>query len=184
MDLASYAELAARLANTRAAGGRDALDGLAGAREVLDDRPDLRGNVDDAALPAMRALRDDVRAVFEAAAGGDHRAAAERLNRLLTAYPIRPQVTDHDGHAWHLHLAADGSVAERAGAAVAMGLASFAAAYGMDRLGRCAAGGCDRVYLDTSSNRSRRYCGERCASRANVAAYRARRRASMVGEGQ
>ena len=184
MDLASYAELAVRLANTRRAGGRDALAGLAGAYEVLADRPGLRGLVDEESLPAMRSLRDDVRAVFDAAVDGDHSGAVDRLNALLIAYPIRPQVTDHDGHRWHLHLAADGSVTEQVGAATAMGLASFVAAQGIARLGRCAAGGCDRVYLDTSSNRSRRYCGERCASRANVAAYRARRRASMVGEGQ
>ena len=36
---------------------------------------------------------------------------------------------------------------------------------------------CEHVYVDTSPNRSRRYCSERCSSRANVAAYRARRRA-------
>ncbi|NEE27579.1 CGNR zinc finger domain-containing protein, partial [Streptomyces sp. SID7982] len=30
--------------------------------------------------------------------------------------------------------------------------------------------------LDTSTNRSRRYCSDRCATRANVAAYRARKR--------
>ncbi|WP_141743598.1 CGNR zinc finger domain-containing protein, partial [Streptomyces abyssalis] len=33
-----------------------------------------------------------------------------------------------------------------------------------------------RAYLDTSTNRSRRYCSDRCATRANVAAYRARKR--------
>ena len=32
------------------------------------------------------------------------------------------------------------------------------------------------VFIDTSTNRSRRYCSDRCATRANVAAYRARRK--------
>ena len=36
---------------------------------------------------------------------------------------------------------------------------------------------CQDVFVDTSPNRSRRYCSDRCSSRANVAAYRARRRA-------
>ena len=39
---------------------------------------------------------------------------------------------------------------------------------------------CTNVYVDTSPNHSRRYCSDRCSSRANVAAYRAssgRRRA-------
>jgi hypothetical protein len=35
---------------------------------------------------------------------------------------------------------------------------------------------CRNAYLDTSTNRSRRYCSDRCATRANVAAYRARKR--------
>jgi predicted RNA-binding Zn ribbon-like protein len=30
--------------------------------------------------------------------------------------------------------------------------------------------------VDTSPNQSRRYCSDRCSSRANVAAYRARQR--------
>lgn len=184
MDLASYAELAVRLANARRAAYGYAPPRPAGPPQVPADRVDRVDQVADATLAAMTGLPDDVRAVFDAAADGDHRAAVDRLNALLTAYPIRPQVTAHDGHPWHLHLAADGDVTEQVGAAAAMGLASFVAAHGIERLGRCAAGGCGRVYLDTSSNRSRRYCGERCASRANVAAYRARRRASMVGEGQ
>jgi predicted RNA-binding Zn ribbon-like protein len=32
------------------------------------------------------------------------------------------------------------------------------------------------VFIDTSVNRTRRYCSDRCASRANVTAYRARKR--------
>jgi len=125
----------------------------------------------------------ELRGVFDAAADGAPRTAVAALNALLDAYPIRPQVTTHDGGPWHLHLAAGESPAEQLGAA-ALGLAQFVTAYGIDRLGRCAAAGCARVYLDTSTNRSRRYCGDRCASRANVAAYRARRRASTPGDGQ
>lgn len=160
MDLAAYAELAVRLANAVAGEAGEGGEGTAEERE----------------------LRAGVRAVFDAATDGDPRRAVDRLNALLTAYPIRPRLTDHDGNGWHLHLAADGTQAT--GAAAAMGLAQFVTEHGLDRLGRCAADDCDRVYLDTSTNRSRRYCGVRCAGRANVAAYRARRRASTVGEGQ
>ncbi|WP_438818627.1 CGNR zinc finger domain-containing protein, partial [Streptomyces venezuelae] len=35
---------------------------------------------------------------------------------------------------------------------------------------------CRNAYLDPPPNRSRRYCSDRCATRANVAAYRARKR--------
>ena len=57
-----------------------------------------------------------------------------------------------------------------------MGLAFHLTEYGVDRLGLCEAAPCRNAYLDTSTNRSRRYCSDRCATRANVAAYRARKR--------
>ena len=41
----------------------------------------------------------------------------------------------------------------------------------------CDASNCDNVFVDTSPNQSRRYCSDRCSSRANVAAYRARQKA-------
>jgi len=56
-------------------------------------------------------------------------------------------------------------------------LADMAFNLGPTRLGVCAAERCINVYVDTSPNQSRRYCSERCSSRANVAAYRARQKA-------
>jgi predicted RNA-binding Zn ribbon-like protein len=47
---------------------------------------------------------------------------------------------------------------------------------GADRFGTCADPRCGGVFIDTSRNRSRRYCSDRCASRANVAAHRERQR--------
>ncbi|MEO3870329.1 CGNR zinc finger domain-containing protein [Nonomuraea sp. B12E4] len=117
--------------------------------------------------PELRRLRDELAAVFDAAGSGQ--AVAGLLNALLVLYPVRPQLTDHDGH-WHLHLAED------VAAGAVMGLAAVVAELGADRLGRCREPHCGQAFLDTSSNRSRRYCSARCASRANVAAYRARRR--------
>ena len=51
---------------------------------------------------------------------------------------------------------------------------------GATRLGVCDASGCSHVFVDTSPNQSRRYCSDRCSSRANVAAYRARQRESRM----
>jgi predicted RNA-binding Zn ribbon-like protein len=118
--------------------------------------------------PELRELRAELAAAFDAA--GDEERLAALLNDLLVRYPVRPQLTNHDGRGWHLHLA------DHTGAAAVMGLAAVVAELGADRLGRCAEPRCGRAFLDTSSNRSRRYCSARCASRANVAAYRARRR--------
>jgi predicted RNA-binding Zn ribbon-like protein len=123
---------------------------------------------DPAPPPDLVRLRDELAAVFDAS--GAERAVAEQLNALLVRYPVRPQLTDHDGGRWHLHLAEDPA------ATAVMGLAAVVAELGADRLGRCREPHCGRAFLDTSSNRSRRYCSARCASRANVAAFRARRR--------
>ncbi|MGN9839194.1 CGNR zinc finger domain-containing protein [Nonomuraea sp. H19] len=120
--------------------------------------------------PELRPLRDELAAVFDAADA--ERAVVEQLNALLVRYPVRPQLTDHDGRRWHLHLA------ENSAASAVMGLAAVVAELGVDRLGRCREARCRRAFLDTSSNRSRRYCSARCASRANVAAFRARQRDS------
>ncbi len=45
----------------------------------------------------------------------------------------------------------------------------------MDRLRVCAGADCQRVIVDLSKNRSRRFCDSGCGNRANVAAFRARR---------
>ncbi|MCF6470193.1 CGNR zinc finger domain-containing protein [Nonomuraea sp. MG754425] len=118
--------------------------------------------------PELRRLRDELAAVFDAA--GDEHAVVALLNALLVRYPVRPQLSDHEGRPWHLHLAEDPA------ATAVMGLAAVVAELGVDRLGRCQDPRCALAFLDTSSNRSRRYCSARCASRANVAAFRARRR--------
>ncbi|MGP3936933.1 CGNR zinc finger domain-containing protein [Nonomuraea sp. KM88] len=123
---------------------------------------------DPAPPPDLARLRDELAAVFDAA--GDDRRVVALLNTLLVRYPVRPQLSDHDGRPWHLHLADDYA------ACAVMGLAAVVAELGVDRLGRCLDPRCGKAFLDTSSNRSRRYCSARCASRANVAAFRARRK--------
>lgn len=178
MQLADYAELSTRLLNT-AATERD--------HDRLVDLPDLRALVADnprwVALSAahdvglLRELRSVLQSVFEDAAAGRPRRAVDRLNALLSRSSVRPQLVTHDG-SLHFHLAEQPtSVAASYGSAAAMGLAVVLTEHGMDRLGSCQAGGCEHVFLDTSTNRSRRYCSERCATRENVAAHRARRRA-------
>src|SRR5207244_7181072 len=98
---------------------------------------------------------------------------------LLAQSSARPQLAAHDG-LWHLHLPPPESplVAHMA-AEAAMGLASVIRDHGLERLRVCAATGCLRVFVDTSRNRSRRYCNpDICGNRTNVAAFRARQRAA------
>ncbi|MEO3810880.1 CGNR zinc finger domain-containing protein [Sphaerisporangium sp. B11E5] len=173
MDLTSYAELAVLLVNSG-----HALDSLEEARRFLvaAGREKDAARLTRADLVILRELRRELAAVFAAAARQDEQGAVERLNALLTRHPVHPQITRHDGHRWHLHLTEGGRLSGEYAAGAVMGLTALVTGLGVDRLGVCQADPCRRAYLDTSSNRSRRYCSERCASRANVAAYRARRR--------
>ncbi|MGW4422237.1 CGNR zinc finger domain-containing protein [Streptosporangium sp. NPDC004631] len=173
MDLTSYAELAVLLINSP-----DRLTGLDGLHTLLREgrryRPGCRITRSD--LEALRDLREELIVVFEAAAGGKEQAVVDRLNSLLIQHPVQPQISGHDGERWHMHLTEGGRMADQYAVGAVMGLATLVTDLGVNRLGLCQAAPCRRAYLDTSSNRSRRYCSERCASRANVAAYRARRK--------
>jgi predicted RNA-binding Zn ribbon-like protein len=178
VDLASYADLVIQLVNTERPNSPDGdgLGDLDALRQLLTARPHLSGRVGREDLDAMRGLRGDLRSIFEEVAEGRDEEAVERLNSLLIQHPIHPQISGHDGQRWHLHITESGSVPDRFAAGAVMGLAVLITDIGINRLGICQAPPCRNVFFDTSSNRSRRYCSERCASRANVAAYRARRR--------
>ena len=102
----------------------------------------------------------------------------EGLNELMVRYPITPRISDHDPGDLHLHVADQGGLGRRpAGRRVAAGPGEPGLRPRRRRgSGLCAASPCTNVYVDTSPNASRRYCSDRCSSRANVAAYRARQR--------
>ena len=59
----------------------------------------------------------------------------------------------------------------------AMAFADVIRTQQLERLRLCAADDCDNVHVDLSKNRSKRFCDTgNCGNRANVAAYRARKR--------
>jgi predicted RNA-binding Zn ribbon-like protein len=178
VDLASYAELAVRLANSGvpADDGHDALASVEAYRSLVADRPHLCGGVTPSDLEALRLLRAELRLIFEAASAGREAEVADRLNALLSRYPVHPQIVRHDGQPWHIHLVDSGSVADRHAAGAVAGLTSLVTEAGADRLGVCAGTGCRRVFADHGPGRPRRYCSEACASRANVRAFRTRGR--------
>ncbi|QMU79198.1 CGNR zinc finger domain-containing protein [Streptacidiphilus sp. PB12-B1b] len=184
MELASYADMAVRLVNTEEpARHRDGLTTVEAVRALFGRGSRGLRLADESDLPRLRSVRLRLRAVFESAAEGDESRAVNLLNELLTEYPISPIISGHglldDGGRpqWHLHIAENANTATALYAAVAgMGLAVHLTEQGVDRLGICQAAPCRNAYLDTSTNRSRRYCSDRCATRANVAAYRARKR--------
>ena len=101
------------------------------------------------------------------------------VSRLLKHSPPRLGLAGHDGRL-HLHFAADGADPARwIGQSCAAALAHVACGDPAVTIGRCQARGCTRLFVDQSRNRSRRFCGNTCASRTTVAAYRARQRPSI-----
>lgn len=184
MDLSAYAQLAVRLANaavdgkdeTPADDDCDNISSLDGLRTLLTnvELPNTRLSRSD--LDAMHALRTEFREIFAVCADGNGAKAVDRLNALLIQHPVHPQISNHDGKPWHLHLTQSGTVADRYAAGAAMGMATLLTGLGPDRLGICQGISCDRVFIDTGVSSSGPYCSERCAAKTNVTEIRKRRR--------
>ena len=178
MDFAHYADDAAQLAENlvnslEIVSGTEHLADPAALGTFLSDH-DLKvpDGITDGDVDAVKRLRERLRTVFEAP---DEGAAVGVLNELLCDVGARPEITNHDGEPWHLHyVASDAPVADHLTAISAMGIASVLLTFGWERLGVCRADECRDVFVDTSRNKSRRYCGESCSSRTNVARFRAR----------
>ncbi|MDN4162619.1 CGNR zinc finger domain-containing protein [Nocardioides abyssi] len=170
MDFLRYAEQSAALLNAD-------LHDVDALQAHLADRPWLSEQATDRDCMLLRKLQRELRPVFEASEAGDTTGVVAGLNELMARHPVSPRITDHDG-TLHVHVASRGaSVAELLVGEALLGLMTLVCDLGPSRLGVCAAAPCTQVYVDTSPNKSRRYCSERCSSRANVAAYRARQKA-------
>ncbi|SEB56324.1 Putative stress-induced transcription regulator [Streptomyces sp. 2224.1] len=216
MELAYYSDYAVRLVNTeQPERGTDTLTTVEAVRDLFGPAQQAARRATESDVTRLRAVRARLRAVFEAAAGGDEVRAVDLLNALMMEFPVSPQISGHENRDdggtsrswgspqasaveseggvesgggrpnWHMHIA-DHAANATAGytATACMGLAFHLTDLGIDRLGICEAQPCRNVYLDTSTNRSRRYCSDRCATRANVAAYRARKRLESERSGR
>lgn len=191
MDVGSYldatVELAADLVNRLTPGharGRQlpAPDAARRREEVLaafGDRPNRMrqwARQDDPELARLAGVVGELRHVFVSADAGDVDTAAAQLNRLMRDHNARPELSHHDDQPWHLHF--HQAAATPTGgivAACAVALAFVLASDEARRLGVCQAHACDRVFVDTSRNASRRFCSTACQNRVKAAAFRARR---------
>lgn len=146
----------------------EAIRAALGAHGFFVDR---FGPRDAAALrPWARALRP----FFEAETLDD---AVALLNGLMADVAMHPHLSDHDELGLHIHYAPPSvELPHRFRATTLMNLAELVCDHGIDRVGVCAAPECDRVYADDSRGGRRRFCSDGCANRANVAAFRARKR--------
>jgi predicted RNA-binding Zn ribbon-like protein len=184
VNLTSYAELAVRLVNTAypASGDPDPLVAVSDFRALVADRPRLAAVATAFDLQALRALRAELSEVFIAAATGRDAVAMGRLNALLARSPVQPELVAHDDQAWHVHLAEHGSAADQYAAGAVVGLTLIVSQPGgLARLGVCSIASCHRVFIDASTNHSRRYCPDHGAARVNVTTIRAQSRPGPAG---
>jgi predicted RNA-binding Zn ribbon-like protein len=170
MDNADYLDVALRLANAT-------LTDVPALRAALHDEPWWADRATEHDLTALRPVAAALRSAFTAASAADPDAVLSQVNALLHAHPPRPRLSGHGGDGgpnWHVHVASpDAPPATEVAAAAAWGLAQAIVRHGLDRWGQCP---CGNLYLDSSTNRAKRFCSTRCANRANVAAFRARNR--------
>jgi predicted RNA-binding Zn ribbon-like protein len=126
---------------------------------------------DAAGFPAVATA---IRAVFEAMAAGRTDTAARLVNEMLASTGARPRLDRHDGEPWHLHFhGAEESLVTSWAAGCATGLAVVLGSEQQGRLGVCTAPRCDRVFVDTSRNATRRFCSTSCQNRVKAASFRA-----------
>ena len=131
---------------------------------------------DDAA--AFRPVAATIRSVFDAVAAEQTDAAVRLVNDMLATTGARPRLDRHDGEPWHLHFhGAEDSLVTGWAAGCATGLAVVLGGESRGRLGVCSAPGCDRVFVDTSRNATRRFCSTACQNRVKAASFRAAHRA-------
>lgn len=169
-------QAAADLVNTgpgASASGRDEL----ATREELDAwfrREGFTGprRRDAGELAGVRALRERIDALWSA----DEAAAVTEVNRMLVDGHALPQLVDHDGVGLHIHATRDDAPFEdRAMVEFAMAWLDVLRQGEHARLKRCEADDCTAVLVDSSRNRSKRFCDVgNCGNRMNVRAFRAR----------
>jgi hypothetical protein len=154
------------------ADGDDREDAL---RAILRDNEFFWREFESGDAEDLRVWGRTLRPFFESADLGE---AAAVLNGLMLRIPMHPHIANHEPHGVHMHYAQPSArLPLRFQASTLMNLSGLICRHGLSRTGVCDAGGCDRVYADTSRAGRRRFCSEACANRTNVAAFRARRRA-------
>jgi predicted RNA-binding Zn ribbon-like protein len=153
----------------------DRLNDLRWFTEVLrDERHDEIARVlTRADLDALRALRDDLRSVFEA---GAPEAAAAILNPMLGRASAVPQLVVIDGQA-EMHFSPSDRGLHALASRLPAALAIHIAGAGVNRLGTCAADPCRCAFIDHTRGRTRRYCCTMCNDRTAARLYRERKRA-------
>jgi predicted RNA-binding Zn ribbon-like protein len=172
VDNADYLDVAVRLANAD-------LTDVSALQDALFEQPWWAERLTARDLTALQPVAALMRQVLAAAIADDPAGVGSGVNSLLETYPLRPRLSA--GHAdepnWHIHVAdPDEPPATEVAAAAAWGIAQGIVRLGLNRWGQCADDSCENYFVDTSTNRAKRFCSARCANRVHVAAHRSRQR--------
>ena len=126
-------------------------------------------------LDAVRQLRSELRSIF-ASQSADEAAAV--LTALLNGLTVAPVLMVDEPTAGAVTVAfgprPEAALPEQLRVVAGLGLAEALERWGVDRFRMCDADRCEDVFVDTSKNGRRRYCGVKCQNRINVAALRQR----------
>jgi predicted RNA-binding Zn ribbon-like protein len=132
------------------------------------------GTPSEQMLESVRLLRANLRDCWTA---DTLEELAQGLNPLLGNSSVELQAKPEDERlSLQLKLPSNASLPQYLAVECAWGIAAIEQNFGMDRMRSCAAEPCRDVFVDTSRNKTRRFCSDRCANRYNIAAFRGRQK--------
>jgi predicted RNA-binding Zn ribbon-like protein len=148
---------------------------LADVRALLGAYGYERVEVHPLDLATLRFMRGQLHDLL---AAPEFTAAARLISQFLERSDARPVlVTNAEGQAELSMTTGNTSVSDAVMADIAVALAALVSRSGLTRLSICGAPGCGKAFYDRSQAGNRRYCDpQTCGNRANVAAYRRRRK--------
>jgi predicted RNA-binding Zn ribbon-like protein len=138
----------------------------------------------DGCLAELHALREHLRGAAGAIARAQPPAAADvdAVSRSLNAATGKLVLLDSHTSSPRLAFETDALDCAYIALRMASSFAAFLEAGDRDRLKLCANPGCGYVFVDTSTNRTRRWCFMRfCGNRVKVRAFRRRRQVQGAG---
>ena len=148
----------------------EALHTAADLNVLMEDVPLAGARADLPDVTEIRQIRQQLRQLFQLTGGA---ALEHALNQALQDVPTRVKVFSPTGQGL-LVLPAESQASRRWYAACLISLAWALEQYGPERFRTCQAMPCQDVFVDTSKNGQRRFCGPRCANRAHSRAFRQR----------
>jgi len=147
---------------------------VARARAIADrhGRAELTARLREADLPALKAVRSRLYAVFAADTAADK---AAELNALLERQGAAARLVDVGGEDFRMAATGGRDPVSRLAVVLADALARALAEGGAQRLRTCIGDPCRCVYVDRTRAGRQRYCCELCNDRMASAAYRRRK---------